>query len=92
MNELQPTPARVDGSFGGMAAGVVEALRASPVLLLIVLLNGFFVAAAGYYLLQVEAYRAADRSALISLLDRCASQTVPMDYLLRRGDTRPSPP
>src|SRR6185312_7595682 len=49
----------------------LDALKTSPVLLLIVLLNGFFCAAAGYYLLQVEAYRHVERRDVIDMLGRC---------------------
>ena len=36
---------------------------------------------AGYYLLQVEHYRADDRKALATLLDKCLTQSVPLEYL-----------
>lgn len=73
-----PPPAR---SWVGAAGDVVDALKTSPVLLLIVLLNGIFAACAGYYLLQVEHYRADDRKALFELLQQCTMRTVPVDYL-----------
>ena len=63
-------------------AGTVDIFKATPALLLIVLINGFFVAAAGWYLLKVEEYRELDRKALIGVLDSCINHTVPVDYLL----------
>jgi hypothetical protein len=59
------------------------------VLLLFVLLNAAFVGTAGYYLLQVEHYRAEDRAALSGLLDKCISQTVPVSYLQQLKSERP---
>ncbi len=49
------------GVVGGVATAVIDALKTSPVLLLIVLLNATFCGAAAYYLLQVEAYRHKER-------------------------------
>lgn len=65
----------------GLGVGVVDALKTSPVLLLIVILNMAFAFAGSYYLLQVEAYRAADRAALAGLLTKCLTETVPISYL-----------
>jgi hypothetical protein len=73
-----PPPSR---TWAGAAGDVVDAFKTSPVLLLIVLLNGIFACAAGYYLLQVEHYRADDRKALFELLQQCTMRTVPLDYL-----------
>ena len=77
------------GGITTIASGVLDALRTSPVLLLIVLLNMAFCGMGGYYLLQVEAYRAQDRAALSGLLSRCLTEAVPVDYLLRiQGGTK----
>jgi hypothetical protein len=72
----------------GVASGAIEALKTSPVLLLIVLLNMVFAVAAAYYLLQVESYRAADRHKVAEMLDKCIGNTVPMEYLLRTHDPK----
>src|SRR5262245_15128630 len=73
----QPTTSALGGVLG-----VVDAFKGAPVLLLIALINASFIAAAAYYLLKVEGYRAEDRRALGSLLDKCLTQSVPLDYLL----------
>ena len=74
MAEPQPT-------ITGSVAGVVDAFKGAPVLLLIALINAAFIGSAGYYLLQVEHYRADDRKVLGALLEKCLTQSVPVDYL-----------
>jgi hypothetical protein len=64
--------------------GVVDALKGAPMLLLLALINASFIATGGYYLLQVEHYRADDRKALASLLEKCLTQSVPLEYLLKQ--------
>lgn len=64
---------------------MVDAFKGAPVLLLIALINAAFIATAGYYLVKVEAYRAEDRKALASLLDKCLTQSVPLEYLTRKA-------
>jgi hypothetical protein len=71
------------GTVAGVATSAIDALRTSPVLLLIVVLNMTFALAAGYYLLQQESYRAKDRDALAGLLEKCITQTVPISYLTK---------
>jgi len=66
---------------GQMTSGLYDAFKASPILLLIVILNGFFIGAAGYYLLQVDEHRSKDRDKLIVLIDHCINDTVPVKYL-----------
>lgn len=74
-----------EATTSSAVAGVVDAVKTlPPVLLLIVLLNIAFAGVGGFYLLQVEAYRAADRQALASLLTKCLTETVPIDYLSRQ--------
>jgi len=73
-------------SITGSITGVVDAFKGAPVLLLIALINAAFIATAGYYLLKVEAYRADDRKALGQLLDKCLTQSVPLDYLLQHKE------
>jgi hypothetical protein len=72
------------GGVVALGGDVVGALKTSPVLLLIVLLNMAFAGVGGYYLLQVEAYRAQERAALSSLLEKCLTQSVPTSYLQER--------
>jgi len=85
----QPPAVRVEqqpaggGTVTTIAGGLFDAFKTSPVLLLIVILNGFFIGAAGYFLLKVEEYRAADRQSIAAMLDHCIAQTVPVDYLVR---------
>lgn len=55
----------------GIATGLIDAFKTSPVILLIVVLNMVFAGAAAYYLLHVEAYRAEDRRAIVGLIDKC---------------------
>jgi hypothetical protein len=77
---VQP-PARGVIALGG---DLLDALKTSPVVLLIVILNIAFAGAGAYYLLQVEAYRAGDRQALAKLLTECLTHTVPIEYLKLR--------
>lgn len=62
----------------------IDSLRGTPVLLALVLLNGFFIAGAAYYLINSDGYRATERLALINALDRCVQNTVPTDFLRDR--------
>jgi hypothetical protein len=63
----QPSRPTRDG-VTGVASDVVSALRTSPVLLLIVILNMAFAGSAAYYLTGIE----NKRSEVIKLmLDRC---------------------
>jgi len=52
----------------GVATGIVDALKTSPVLLLIILLNMAFAGGAAYYLTYIENLRS---EYLKLLLDRC---------------------
>ena len=65
MSEPPLPPARRPNGISAVAGDVVDALRTSPVLLLIVLLNMAFAGGAAYYLVRVEDYRAQDRTALL---------------------------
>lgn len=59
------------GIAHGMTTGLFEAFKASPVLLLIVVLNAFFCAGATYYLLRSAEYRHMERQQEFDLLARC---------------------
>lgn len=74
------------GMVTSITSGVFDAFKTSPVLLLIVLLNMAFICSAAYYMLQVEAYRAKDREALGTLLGKCLTEAVPIDYLKYQQD------
>jgi len=63
--------------------GVLGELRGTPVLLTLVLLNGFFIVGAAYYLIHSEELRGKERATLIQSLDSCVKNTVPVDYLRR---------
>lgn len=60
-----------DGNGSRALTEVVGALKGSPVLLLIVILNAAFIGASGYYLTKLEEYRHEDRERVLNLLDRC---------------------
>jgi hypothetical protein len=64
--------------------GALDDLKSTPVLLSIVLLNGFFIVSAAYYLINTEGYRAADRQTLIKALDNCVQHTVPTEFLNKK--------
>jgi len=73
------------GTITSIAGGMVDAVKAlPPVLLLIVLLNMAFAGVGGWYLLAVEGYRAEDRKELAQLLTKCIAESVPVDFLLRQ--------
>jgi hypothetical protein len=65
----------------GVASSVIDALRTSPVLLLIVLLNMAFAGSAAYYLVSVEAHRSVGVTRLLDLLEKCTLHTVPLEAL-----------
>ena len=71
------------GTITTIAGGVFDAFKTSPILLLIVILNMAFAGAGAYYLIQIEAYRAADRQSLTAMVDKCIGQSVPLEYLTR---------
>lgn len=84
MTDQHPAPVVLQERGGVVAAisgDLFGAFKTSPILLLIVLLNIAFAGSAAYYLLQMEKYRADDRHALASLLEKCLMQTVPLTYL-----------
>lgn len=92
----QPAPVIIQqpaarGMVTTIAGDMFDAFRTSPVLLLIVLLNVAFAGSAAYYLLEMEKYRADDRRALATLLDKCLMQTVPLAYLQQERGAKPSP-
>jgi hypothetical protein len=66
-------PQQRPDSVTGVAGGVVDALKTSPVLLLIVLLNMAFAGGAAYYLTGIENKRS---EAIRLILDRCIPQAV----------------
>lgn len=63
------------GTMTGVAIGVVDALRTSPVILLIVLLNMAFVLGGAYYLTGIENKR---NEAMRLILDRCIPHAQPL--------------
>jgi len=74
-------PQQHGGTLTTLAGSLFDSFRNTPMLLLVVVLNGFFVAAAGFYLIKVEDYRAKDRAAASELLSKCLTDTVPIEYL-----------
>lgn len=52
-----------------VATGVVDALKAQPTLLVVVLLNCVMVAGACFFLLRLEEYRHLERLELFKLID-----------------------
>jgi hypothetical protein len=75
-----PPPAPRSGIIG-MAHDTIDALKTSPAILLIVLLNMAFAGGAAYYLVTVENYRAAGTTRLLDLLEKCALHTIPLEAL-----------
>lgn len=57
---------------------VTAALGAQPLMLTVVLLNLVFAGVGGYFLLQLERYRAANLTALIELVRSCVLETAPL--------------
>jgi hypothetical protein len=85
-----PPPPRNNSSIVGNITGVIGELRTSPVLLMLVLLNAAFIFAAAYFLMQLEAYRAKDRTGLIETINSCITKTVPIEvlpYFFRKSAT-----
>jgi hypothetical protein len=83
----QPVIVQRGGGITAIAGDAIDALKTSPVLLLIVLLNMAFAGAASYYLERQEERRGEGISALISLLDKCTMHTVPIEalpYILKK--------
>lgn len=70
-----------NGGVVSVASGVVDALKTSPVILLIVLLNMAFAGGAAYYLATIENKRS---EAIKLILDRC----IPYAYPPRLGGER----
>jgi uncharacterized protein HemX len=65
--------------LGGQSLGhVTAALGAQPVMLTVVLLNIVFACIGGYFLLQLETFRASNTAALIDLMRACILQTSPV--------------
>ena len=57
---------------------ITSALGTQPLLLVIVLLNIVFAVVGGYFLLQLEKYRADNLSKMIDVIKYCVSETVPV--------------
>jgi uncharacterized protein HemX len=65
--------------LGGQSLSqITTALGAQPLMLTVVLLNMVFAAVGGYFLLQLEKYRAANLTALIQLVQACVLETTPL--------------
>jgi hypothetical protein len=63
---------------GDTARDTIGALGAQPVLLLIVILNMIFIGAGAYFFVQLEHFRHAERSQIITLLARCEAPDRPV--------------
>jgi len=57
---------------------ITAALGAQPLMLTVVLLNVVFAGVGGYFLLQLEKYRAENLQALIELVRSCVLETAPL--------------
>ena len=57
---------------------ITAALGAQPLMLTVVLLNVVFASVGGYFLLQLEKYRAENLQALIELVRSCVLETAPL--------------
>jgi hypothetical protein len=69
---MSDQPPRRNEGMTDVALGVVDSLKTSPVILLIVLLNMAFAGSAAYYLTGIENKRA---EATRLILDRCIPYT-----------------
>jgi hypothetical protein len=58
---------------GEYAHRILDSLKATPALLLLVILNGLFLLTAGWFLLKQEEYRNIERLEIVQLLGRCLS-------------------
>jgi hypothetical protein len=71
-------PPQTSLQLGAQSLGhVTAALGAQPLLLVIVLLNMTFAGIAGYFMLSLEKYRAANTTQLIGLMESCILYTAP---------------
>lgn len=67
---VQQSPSQPQGHAPVVVAtGVIDALKSSPTLLVIVILNCVMIVAAAYYLLQLEKYRHLERLELFKLIE-----------------------
>jgi hypothetical protein len=72
-------PPQTSLQLGAQSLGhVTSALGAQPIMLVVVLLNVVFASIGGYFLLQLEKYRATNLTALIDLMRSCVLETAPL--------------
>lgn len=64
-------------TVGDAASRVIGSLSGTPVLMLIILLNIAMIGTAGWFLLQQEHYRHAERLKLAELLEVCLRKEGP---------------
>ena len=65
--------------LGGQSLNsITAALGAQPLMLTVVLLNIVFASIGGYFLLQLEKYRATNLTALIDIMRSCILETAPL--------------
>jgi hypothetical protein len=57
---------------------ITASLGAQPLMLVVILLNIVFASIGGYFLLQLEKYRANNLTALIDLMRSCVLETAPL--------------
>lgn len=81
VSDPAPVPTRRANGITAVAGDVVDALRTSPIILLIVLLNMAFAGGATYYLANQEEQRAQNVASLVALLEKCTMHTVPIEAL-----------
>lgn len=62
-------------------ATAVSDLKQRPDLLFIVLLNMAFIGAGAWVISMEETNRANDRNAMMSMIEKCALNTVPVSYI-----------
>jgi uncharacterized protein HemX len=72
-------PASTALQLGAQSLGqVTSALGAQPIMLTVVLLNVVFACIAGYFLLQLETFRAQNLASMIDLMRECIVNTTPV--------------
>lgn len=64
--------------ISGIANNAIDALKNSPVLMLVILLNVVFVISFGYYLMKAEQHQAEYRQSALLIMEKCILQTTPI--------------
>jgi hypothetical protein len=74
MSDPRP-PQNTTEAVSAVAGGVITALRSSPVMVLVLVLNMLMVSGAIYYLVRFEQFRHSEREQLYKILHACTTKT-----------------